>query len=95
MRTIASLVSVRRRDDASTSVIRLGPGLTCGGVVDERAAGCAVGDDMFLVPEVATDAARPAQPRELAAELAAGANAFSRHRHGSSRQFAVEVARSD
>ena len=30
-----SLVSVRRRDDASTSVIRLGPGLTCGGVVDD------------------------------------------------------------
>ena len=39
VRTVASLVSVRRRDDASTSVIRLGPGLTCGGVVD---------DDIFL-----------------------------------------------
>ena len=38
MRTAASLVSVRRRDDASTSVIRLGPGLTCGGVVDEDMA---------------------------------------------------------
>ena len=35
VRTVASLVSVRRRDDASTSVIRLGPGLTCGGVVDD------------------------------------------------------------
>ena len=35
VRTAASLVSVRRRDDASTSVIRLGPGLTCGGVVDD------------------------------------------------------------
>ncbi len=91
VRTVASLVSVRLRDDASTSVIRLGPGLTCGGVVDERAAGCAVGDDMFLVPEVATDP----QTRARKAELAAGANAFSRHRHGSSRQFAVEVARSD
>ena len=51
VRTVASLVSVRRRDDASTSVIRLGPGLTCGGVVNERAAGCAVDDDIMLCDE--------------------------------------------